>query len=164
MSINVYWACLEDEWMAATPPELVSKTYFKKNLVDNSNPLSYIHKCPGFSKNLKNLYTMTSLYDYEFVASNETIVSKNYNQKFLEEHVVVRSFEKKFFSFKTRFIYFTDSSNLDVTFYEYPYLDDNIITSRCIPVAGQFNIGKWFRSTEFAFYLKNNVFLASHKK
>ena len=76
----------------------------------------------------------------------------------MDQHVVVRSIKKRFFSFAPgKFIYFTDAPSLNVTFYEYPYLEDNNITSRCMPVAGQFNIGKWFRSSEFAFYLKSGV-------
>lgn len=154
--INVYWACIEEEWMAAEPPELVSYTFYKKNLIDESNSLSKIDRCPGFTSNLKNLYTMKSLYDYSFLIDENNIRSFNYDQEFMEKHLVVRSIEKKFFSFQTKYIYFTDEPSLDVTFYEYPYLEDNNITTNCIPVSGKFNIGKWFRSTEFAFYLKSN--------
>jgi hypothetical protein len=70
--------------------------------------------------------------------------------------VVVRSLEKKFFSFQTKYIFFTEEPSLNVTFYEYPFLEDNNITTRCIPVAGQYDIGRWFRNTEFAFYLKKD--------
>ena len=155
-SINVYWACLENEWMAAEEPESVRSTFYKKNLIDSSNHLSWIDRCPGFSSNLKNLYTMKSLYDYSFTVNGAEISSPSYDQAFMDEHLITRSIEKRFFSFQSKYIYFTDADSLDVTFYEYPYLEDNNITTDCIPVAGQFNIGKWFRSTEFAFYLKDN--------
>jgi hypothetical protein len=157
VSITVYWACIEDEWMAAEPPELVSSVFYKKNLIDSSNILSRIDKCPGFSSNLKNLYTMRSLYDYSFTIKGNDIYSPFYDQEFMDKHLITRSMEKRFFSFQSKYLYFTDSPSLNVTFYEYPYLEDNNITASCMPVAGQFDIGKWFRSTEFAFYLKSNT-------
>jgi hypothetical protein len=156
MAITVYWACLEDEWMAAEEPESVLSSFYKKNLIDDLSPLSRIDKCPSFSSNLKNLYSMKSLYDYSFTVNGQEIRSSDYNQAFMEEHLITRSIEKRFFSFQSKYIYFTDADSLDVTFYEYPYLEDNNITASCTVVAGKFNIGKWFRSTEFAFYLKNS--------
>jgi hypothetical protein len=37
-----------------------------------------------------------------------------------------------------------------------PYMEQNVITERCITIPGTFNIGKWFRSIEFAFFLKKD--------
>ena len=37
-----------------------------------------------------------------------------------------------------------------------PFLEDNEINKRCLCVPGTFDIGKWFRTTEFAFYFKEN--------
>ena len=155
MAINVYWTCAEKEWMAATPPDTVISTFYKKNLVDENNRSSQINYCPAFNDNLKNLYAIRSLYDYEFFMNDGNLTSTNYNQEFYDDHVLIRSYEKKFFSFKNSYIFFTDAPSLKTTFYEFPYLEDNNITQRCIPVAGQFDIGKWFRGTEFAFYLKH---------
>lgn len=154
MAINVYWTCTEKEWMSATPPDTVISTFYKKNLVDDGNRSSQINYCPAFNDNLKNLYAIRSLYDYEFCMNNGHLSSTNYTQEFYDDHVLIRSYEKKFFSFKNSYIFFTDAPSLKTTFYEFPYLEDNNVTQRCIPVAGQFDIGKWFRGTEFAFYLK----------
>ena len=157
MSINVYWACVEDEWMLANEPQSVSSVFYKKNLIDENSRASMINYCPSFNKNLKNLYTMNSLFDYNFKINQDKGLSTDCrDQNFFESHVVIRSFEKRFFSFQTKYIFFTDAPSLNVTFYEYPFLEDNNITTRCIPVAGQFDIGKWFRNTEFAFYLKKD--------
>lgn len=157
MAITVYWACLEDNWMAADEPKSVSEIFYNKNIIDPSNRGSMINYCPSFNKNLKNLYTLNSLFDYSFwINPDNTLATKHYDQEFFESHVVVRSLEKKFFSFQTKYIFFTDEPSLNVTFYEYPFLEDNNITTRCIPVAGQYDIGCWFRNTEFAFYLKKD--------
>ena len=68
---------------------------------------------------------------------------------------LIRDAEKKVFSFKQCYIFFTEEKSLEVTFYEYPALEDNNITKRCMIPAGRFDIAKWFRNSEFAFILKD---------
>jgi hypothetical protein len=38
----------------------------------------------------------------------------------------------------------------------FPFLENNNITNKCITIPGTFDIGKWFRLTDFAFFLKNS--------
>lgn len=154
MTINVYWASTEKEWMLAQPPESVASTFYKKDLIDINNRNSQINYCPAFNDHLRNLFAIRSLYNYEFYLDNGNLRSNDYDQEFYDDHVLIRSYEKRFFSFKNSYIFFTDVPSLRTSFYEFPYLEDNNITKRCIPVAGEFDIGKWFRGTEFAFYLK----------
>lgn len=161
MSINIYWACLEKEWFLAEEPQPVFKRLNEKNLININEPYSQINKCPAFADSVKNLFSIKSFYDYEFtididsMSSQYTIKSNNYDQEFFDEHVLVRSFEKRFFSFFQKYIFFTDEKSLNATYYIYPFLEDNNITKRCLIPPGQFDIGKWFRNTEFAFYLKD---------
>jgi hypothetical protein len=160
MSINVYWSCLEPEWMAANNPLSVSKLFWKNKdyFKKNTNFLSSINQCPSFNDNLKNLYALESLYNYSFCIDLKTniVSSKDVDQPFFDEHVLIRSIEQKLFSFRQKYIFFTDVDSLETTFYEFPFLEDNNITKRCIPVPGKYDIAKWFRNTEFAFYLKKD--------
>lgn len=156
MAINVYWACLEDQWMLADPPESVSSIFYKKYNFKKTEPSSLINYCPAFNSNLENLFALKSIYDYSFRIENRNVKTQLYDQKFFDDHVTVRSLDNKFFSFKHKYIFFTDEPSLNVTFYEYPFLEDNNITQRCIIPAGTFDIGKWFRNTEFSFFLKSN--------
>jgi hypothetical protein len=154
MTINIYWACLEKEWQRATPPEPVLKRF-----LDNANSegdVSTIKFCPAFRKELENLYGIGSLYDYEFELANNGIQTALYDQSFFDWHVLPRSLEDKFFSFSQEFIFFTDHPSLMMTGNLTPYMEDNNITERCIPVPGQFDIGKWFRPVEFSFFLKKD--------
>ena len=66
MAINVYWACLEDIWMLADPPESVSDIFYKKYNFNRSEPTSLINYCPAFNDNLQNLFALKSIYDYNF--------------------------------------------------------------------------------------------------
>ena len=157
-SANIYWACIEDEWMLAeTPCSVASIFYEKYNFKkEEQPPLSQIHYCPSFNGNLTNLFALKSLYNYSFRIENNRIVTDMYDQQFYDKHVHVRSQDKKFFSFFNRYIFFTDEPSLEATYYEYPFLEDNNITERCMIPAGRLDIGRWFRNSEFAFFLKNN--------
>ena len=53
MSINVYWASIEKEYMLATPPESVISTFHKKKFIDPDNRDSHIHHCPALLTILK---------------------------------------------------------------------------------------------------------------
>ena len=106
MPITVYWACLEDEWMAAKAPDSVLSNFYKKDLLDHSTDMSSVAPCPGFNGNLKNVFALRSLYDYSFTISESGISTEKYDQQFFESHVLVRSLEKKLFSFKNRYIFF----------------------------------------------------------
>jgi len=156
MSINIYWACLEDQWMLATPPETVSEHFYKNRTFNKSEPSSLINFCPAFNANLKNLFTLKSIYNYNFKIEEKNVVTTLYDQHFFDDHVVVRSLDNRFFAFRHKYIFFTDEPSLNVTFYEYPFLEDNNITKRCIIPAGTFDIGRWFRNTEFSFFLKKD--------
>lgn len=155
MSINVYWASNEKEWQMATPPEAVSKRFYSLKKYQSDSPLASLNHCPAFNDSLKNIYTMKSLYNYHFYVGPTEVTTDFGNQEFFDEHVLVRAPELRMFSFLNKYIFFTDADSLEATFYQYPFFEDNNITKRCVPIPGKFNIAKWYRNTEFAFYLKD---------
>ena len=154
MSITVYWACLEEEWLRAKGPEPIYKK-FLKNIEDKDTT---IELCPSIKEYMKNIFSLKSIYEYYFeIINNENKVSSNlYDQKFFNKHVIVRSEKEKLFSFSQQFVFFTEENSLKMSAGMLPFLEDNEITKRCMPIPGIFDIGRWFRPTEFAFYLKNS--------
>ena len=157
MTITVYWACTEDQWMLAEKPDAVGSLFYEKQLYENTKPDMNMNGCPAFRDHLQNVFTMRSLYDYEFEIKEGKIISSHYNQEFFNKHIVVRSVEKKCFSFLQNYIFFTDAASLEATIGEFPFMEDNNITQRCIPLTGKFDIGRWFRPSEFAFFLRKDV-------
>lgn len=155
MTINVYWSCLEKEWLMAEEPQSVAKSFYERGMF-NPSTAANLNMCPAFNENLKNLYQIKSIYDYEFFLDNGNVYSKKYDQSFFDEHVYLRDINLKMFSFRQSFIFFTEEESLPTTFYEFPVFEDNEITKRCIMVPGSFDIGKWYRGGEFAFYLKKD--------
>jgi len=157
MAITVYWACLEDEWIKASEPEKVTQRFYTRGIKDSdSSSLSAINYCPVFNGSLINTYAIKSIYDYSFEIKNNKCVSDKYDQKFFDNHVGIRSIEKKFFSFFVKYVFFTEEDSLEINAYQYPVFEENEITKRCIIIPGSFDIGKYFRNLEFAFILKKD--------
>jgi hypothetical protein len=152
MAINVYWACLEEEWMRAEEPAPVLAPFVKSH----SNEKSVI-SCPGIRNALTNIFSIKSIYDYEFSFSNGVTMSSMYTQEFFDKHVITRNVTERLFSFSQEFIFFTDSPSLMVTGNLMPYMERNNVTKNCIPIPGSYDIGKWFRPVEFAFFLPEDV-------
>ena len=156
-SVNVYWSCLENEWMLAEKPESVLDNFYKKNIFFKNEPLSLINKCPSFNDSLKNVFLIKSIYDYDInYDGNGLFFSQQKNQTFFDNHVTVRSEKNMFLSFSQKYVFFSDENSLPVTFYEHPFLENNFISNNCSIVTGKFDIGKWLRNTEFSFYVKND--------
>jgi hypothetical protein len=145
---TVYWACLEKEWMRAPEPTPVLSK-FLTNTEDSPTKT-----CPAIKKSLNNIFELKSIYDYSFTITEDSIVSRDFDQAFYERFIKVRSFEERLFSFVYRIIFFTEEDSLQITGNLMPYMENNHITERCILVPGEYDIGKWFRPVEFAFFLK----------
>lgn len=151
-TINVYWSCLEEEWVRAEPPVSVLSDFMKKN----KNSETLLQLCPAFHKELHNVFGIQSIYDYEFTFNSEKneVYSSQYGQDFFNRHVRVRSLKERSFTLDQKFVFFTDDPSLNMSGEIFPYLENNNITERCIVYGGQFDIGKWYRPLEFAFQLK----------
>lgn len=152
--INVYWACIENEWIRAQAPIPVSSIFYNDKKYDKQYPDVNMHHCPAFNNHLSNMFALRSLYSYKFNVDSSNITSPDYDQEFFSRHVNIKSIEKRLFSFNQSFIFFTDAKSLPVTLSLPPYLENNNISARCMVLPGELDIGKWFRNTDMAFYLK----------
>lgn len=153
MTITVYWACYEPEWMRAKEPEPVYQNFSR----DKKNLDTQISLCPSVKDYMSNTFLMKSIYDYEFEVREgmDGAWTNTYNQEFYDNHVMVRSRENKLFSFLQKTIFFTEEDSLMMSGGIFPYLEDNNITQNCITIPGKFDIGKWFRMMDFAFFLRD---------
>lgn len=153
MTINVYWASIEDEWLRAKEPESVYKRFIRSNKMSDTD----ITLCPANRDYMKKFYTLQSLYTYDFEIIDNGIKSNLYDEKFLNNHVTIRSLPNKIFSFYQKYIFFTDEDSLTMSAGITPIFENNYVANNCVGIPGTIDIGKWFRSIEYAFYLKDNV-------
>ena len=131
-TINVYWSCIENEWLRAKPPIPLTKLFYEDKKGIESFEHTDMHKCPAFNRRFKNTFGLKSIYDYEFKSRNGEVSSDLYDQSFFERHVNIKSIDKKLFAFQQSYIFFTDEKSLPVSFSIPPYLHDNNIMERCI--------------------------------
>ena len=143
--------------MAASEPENVYKKIVSHPSIEKNNNYTRIDYCPAIQEKNKNTFELKSIYSYNFSVENNQVYTDKFDETFFKKHVIIRSLEQKMFSFGTKYIFFTDEPSLRASFYETPFLETNNITKSCSFIPGTFDIGKWFRNTEFAFYLKDNV-------
>lgn len=156
MTINIYWASCDKNWMFQRKPDPVLTKLNSSNLKTNQESIYMMNKCPALADELINTYNMYSIYDYEFYIDLESNLVKSncFDQTFFDTNVNVRSIPHKLFSYRQGFVFFTDEDTLDVTFCKFPFLEDNEVTKRCKIIPGRFDIAKWFRPIELAFFLK----------
>jgi hypothetical protein len=153
--INIYWACIENEWLRAQPPVAVSKVFYQDRKYSQQHADVNMHHCPAFNNHLTNMFALRSLYSYQFNINGNNVTSPDYDQEFFSRHVNIKSIEKRLFSFNQSFIFFTELNSLPATLSLPPYLENNNITARCTILPGELDIGRWFRNTDMAFYLKS---------
>lgn len=165
MTTKIYWSCLEKEWLRASEPENVYSSFYNKFSVSKSDLNSHPFFCPAFKNQLSNVFSVKSIYKYNFEIEGNSVKSSLYDQKFFDDHVEVRSLENKLFGFNNWFSFFSEKDSLTVS-QEAPFLEDNNITKNCILVPGQFDIAKWYRTMHFAFYLKkeSKIFSVEEKE
>jgi hypothetical protein len=154
MSITVYWACLEPNWMMAEEPvSIFQKFVAGKDREDN------VERCPAVRDYFRNLYGLTSMYDFEvrFTELNELYATEG-NDDLFHAKILLRSSTDKLVSFTQNYVFFTDADSLLMTGQLFPFLEDNSVTQTCRPIPGQFDIGKWFRPLEFSVYMNDDCF------
>jgi hypothetical protein len=134
-----------------------------KNIMDNLNDIrkndgnSNYYQCPAFTDHLHNLYCMPAPFDYDlFVKEDNSDIRTNfYDQKFFDEHILLRSIDKKLISLNAPCFFFPETESLLVS--QLPaYLDCNNFTKNTIVVPGTFDIAKWPRAIECAFHMTGN--------
>jgi hypothetical protein len=148
--IKVYYSSLENEWLRFNEPEPVFKTFVNNNYFENTG---VIH-CPAFRDSLKNMFSLKSLYSYQFSIYEDRIESSSHDEKFFNDHVVIRSFQDRTFSFTQWISIFTEEDSLPITVNINPYLENNEISKRCMMPTGTYDMAKWFRNLEFVFKLR----------
>jgi hypothetical protein len=140
--------------MRAKAPEPISGLFYNSKLFNKNDNNLDMNVCPAFNSNMNNVFALRSMYSYEIYLDNNKLYSNDYDQAFFNRHAIPKSLDRRLFSFTQGYTFFTEEDSLEVVFSEYPYLEDNNITDRCLLLPGTMDIGKWYRNTDTMFYLK----------
>lgn len=156
MSVNVYWSFLGQEWMRAEKPTPIFKRARDTFISQDTQEISSMFKCPATVNWLNNTYGLKSVYDYQLFKNLDSTYSTDmYDRDFFNNHVQLRDPSAGFISFRQQYIFFTDEDSLEVTVQIPPFLENTELSNGIQTIPGTFDIGKWFRPVDFAFFLKN---------
>jgi hypothetical protein len=154
MSVNVYWSYLGESWLRAKQPENFSKNFYKK-YKDKSvtGEVERMLSCPAMQNYSKNVYAIRSMFDYEIVVEKDfSVTSSIHDQIFFEKYFIVRDANVGLFSLVQPYIFFTDDPSLEMTWQIPPFLEQ---PQNYYHIPGKYDIGKWFRSVDFSFLMKD---------
>ena len=159
MSINVYWSVMSPQLLRAEEPQPVFSRFAANYGNKNNDGIKQMFYCPAVSDSLKNFYALKSVYDYSFFVdkNSDCVFSPDYSQDFYNNHVVARDIQSGFFSFSQKYIFFTEEKSLKITVNVPAFYENNFVSNNVIPIMGEYDIGKWYRPLDFAFFLKDGV-------
>lgn len=114
-------------------------------------------KCPAFKDYYKNVYALKFPIDYNIrINEDNTIYTDDYDAEFNSLMWLCRDVEAMLYSFRTYNLFVSDESlELEVT--SAHTVDDNNFVNKTYIVPGCYDIGKWVRHIECAFFIKKNV-------
>jgi hypothetical protein len=118
--------------------------------------------CPAFRDQFKNTYSLSFPFDYNLYFDKEKIYSPDKDQNFFNDLIYIRSLKNHFYSINIRYIFFCEDDLLMSM--EPAYFTENSFTCNANLIPGKFNIGKWFRPLDCAFFLKKNSSALEIKK
>jgi len=155
----VYWAASphnESVYLGLNGPSPAFTEF--KNLSERlteKNQWTDFTRCPSIIQFSKNLYSLKSPIDLDFVYDGDTILFDydQYPMEFISRIATERDLKAGMISLGLcPYIFFPDSDcEMQMTG---PVVTDNDFSSNCVVLPGQFNAGKWFRGIDFGFIVK----------
>lgn len=109
--------------------------------------------CPAVKEMTKNVYRLKFPFEYDLTLTENNVGSSLYDQEFFNKMVLVRSLEKKHLSFNLGYLFVCEES-LEIESSSC-HFSDNDFVNKTMLVPGKFNIGKWVRPLDCAFFMKN---------
>lgn len=138
------------------PEILTNKIKSLYKTVSDKNNLSEFIRCPSIIDFSKNTFGIRSPIDFSFTWTGDDFFTHIYDQQFYNQQVVPRDIQAGLFSLNFMHLIFFCESDLEMeaipAFYE-----NNDFVNNTMVMSGTFNVGKWFRPIDLAFFLKNGA-------
>jgi len=152
--VNTSEKAYEEGIRAEEPIPILKKFLIEYAGIDHES--THLSRCPAILDELQNVYGVKPYYDYRLnIDANDYISAVDYDQKFFDSHILVRS--EKIISFSTNHIFFAPYEKSLLISQIAPSLEDNEIANSTITIPGQFDIGKYFRTLDYAFIIKKKT-------
>lgn len=109
--------------------------------------------CPAYQDEISNTFELKFPNTYN-IALGENLSSPDYDQKYFDEMINIRSIEDKLISYNLRYLFYSEES-VEVSMTP-AYLTTNEFTQKTTLIPGKFDIGQWFRPMDCSFIMKSN--------
>ena len=148
--MNIYWTAYAEFDTISTFDFLQPN---KLELNFSKDPSKSFTICPAYQDQIRNTYELKFPNTYNILL-DKNISSPDYDQKYFDEMVNIRSMDDKLFSYNLRYLFYTDQP-LEISMTP-AYLTVNEFTQNTTLVPGKFDIGQWFRPLDCSFIMNSN--------
>lgn len=156
MAKVVYWCIPNTAYHLnfAEPEPLLNDIMILRNSVTSVDISSDIIRCPAVHAVSHNVFVLRSPIDISFTISDDAITTKDYNQNIFNQLFAVRDIKAGFLSLTMMesFFFTEEDCNMIVSG---AYLANNDAARYLSVIPGMFNIAKWFRNIDFAFFVRD---------
>lgn len=152
MVARVYWTSLNPTWVLADDPVPV----WSKLRDSKRDSFQELDRCPAMNKHMRNYFGIRSEYSIEFSYDNENNSYSTDDIDLFQNRIVHRNQTDNLWTFQHNLAFFTPEDSLEMTANLPALYEDNFAATHAMPVSGKMDIGRWFRPTEFAFYLRGS--------
>lgn len=157
--IIVYWASMNKTFESMDPDPALIDLSDKAKLMDNTKPFltTDIKTCPAVVHHLKNTFRIKSPIKYDIAwDGRDRFTSTLKDQEFFNKNVMIRDGKTGFLSFGfSGVVFFTEEESL-IAEQRQAFLSSDKFCKGISVVEGSFDIGKWFRGLEFAFFINES--------
>jgi hypothetical protein len=155
--MKVYWAASN-----VTQGSLVSRAlYYPPEPVEAFRGYIAQHKhnnfklCPAYLDHMNNLFSLRFPVSYTLDLMQDRVGTRSYDQEFFNNFVFIRDMPQRLISFNVRYVFFAEQSC--TMSLQQPYMEDNDLANKTVSMPGTFDIGQWFRTTDYTVQVKSNV-------
>ena len=125
-----------------------------KNIPVNIKSSEY-YKCPAFTDEIRKILVVKAGYDFDFELDQKTGAWHGSNPEWISKYVHLNNLEHHgLIQFTTDVVMFSPKS-VKITVM-HPFMHHNDLTNVGSGIQGTYDIGKWFRPLQAAYYMKPN--------
>lgn len=111
--------------------------------------------CPAYLDHMNNLFSLRFPVSYTLDIMSDRVGTRSYDQEFFNNFVFIRDLPQRLISFNVRYVFFAEQPC--TISLQQPYMEDNDLANKTVSMPGTFDIGQWFRTTDYAVQVKQGV-------
>lgn len=152
---NVYWTSIYFPATSSEPDSALRDLLAVQERLSNEDPIgSAFIKCPAIKNHLRNTFRVKSPTKIDIKWDGDKLFNTfTHDQKFFDEYIKIRDNRGALVTYRFYYLFFTEEPSMLVEQRQAQY-SFNDFSKNVSLIEGHFDIGKWFRPFDIAFFLK----------